>query len=286
MTNQAGEVSGLWQLRQLGTVALAPLWAVWAWVWAYPAVGEGVGLWASGLGAARGWMAAGVFWVAASASAQLATFLYNRGRRPGARLTWMQEGRELTYFKLLPSIQSGLLPAAVWGCATGLAVGAVAGPTARFLWWQWAVGGALVAEGLWSGSLWLYNRAVVPFYGPLGWEEERAGEWFRIRRLDPHRVRLTAAIFFFSWMVVVLLIGVAWLGIDLTFFARHLPPGYFSLGVAVFAGFFLAGVAFLLAVLAGWWCYLGARCYNRWAERQGGISWQAWARPLKAPQAD
>jgi hypothetical protein len=78
----------------------------------------------------------------------------------------------------------------------------------------------------------------------------------------------------FAWVVTGSGISIGLLMVGLTVLARHVPAGYFGLGVAVFVGFALAALGLVAAVLMGLWARTAARLYNQWVGRGGGLRWQ------------
>ncbi|MDA8198315.1 MAG: hypothetical protein M0Z54_02625 [Thermaerobacter sp.] len=147
--------------------------------------------------------------------------------------------------------------------------------------WVWAVGvgGPALQMVMMAGSAGLYTRVVGGVSTTLAAEWLPAdggakGPWSRIGAVDPARARTVVATLVFAWVVAASGISIALLMVGLTVLARHVPAGYFGLGVAVFVGFALAGLGLVAAVLMGLWARTAARLYNRWVGRGGGLRWQ------------
>ena len=147
--------------------------------------------------------------------------------------------------------------------------------------WVWAVGvGAPVVQLLlMAGSAGLYTRVVGGVSTTLAAEwfpsdEAAADPWLRVGMVDPARARTVVGALVFAWVVTASGLSIALLMVGLTVLARHVPAGYFGLGVAVFAGFVLAGLGLVAAVLMGVWARTAARLYNGWVGRGGGLRWR------------
>jgi hypothetical protein len=144
--------------------------------------------------------------------------------------------------------------------------------------WVWVVGvgGPVLQILLMGGTAGLYTRVVGGVSTTLlaDWFAPGEGRWLRIARVDVGRARTVVATVTFAWAVTVTGASIALLMLGLTVLARHLPAGYFGLGVAIFVGFALAALGFVLATLMGLWGRWTAWLYNRWASRGGGLRWR------------
>lgn len=147
--------------------------------------------------------------------------------------------------------------------------------------WVWAVGvgGPVLQLLLMAGSAGLYTRVVGGVSTTLAAEWLPAdrggtGPWSRIGAVDAARARTVVATLVFAWVVTASGISIGLLMVGLTVLARHVPAGYFGLGVAVFVGFALAALGLVAAVLMGLWARTAARLYNQWVGRGGGLRWQ------------
>ncbi len=163
----------------------------------------------------------------------------------------------------------------------GLALYAVGLLTFLGSGWIWAVGvgGPLLQLILMAGSAGLYTRVVggvsttlaAEWLGPAS---AGPGPWARIGAVEPARARTVVSTLVFAWVVTASGVSIALLMVGLTVLARHVPAGYFGLGVAVFVGFAMAALGLVAAVLMGLWTRTAARLYNRWVAHGGGLRWQ------------
>lgn len=166
----------------------------------------------------------------------------------------------------------------------GLALYAVGLLAALGSAWIWAVGvvGPVLQLLMMAGSAALYTRVVGGVSTTLAaeWLPDRASAggspegWHRIGAVEEGRARTVVATLVFAWVVTASGISIALLMVGLTVLARHVPAGYFGLGVAVFAGFALAALGLVAAILMGLWARVAARLYNGWVARGGGLRWQ------------
>ncbi|CAB1128948.1 conserved membrane protein of unknown function [Candidatus Hydrogenisulfobacillus filiaventi] len=269
----------MWEQRHVQAVAVWP-WVVVGAVLLLPPVAA-VTLWIaghlSGFRAALGALGqGGLLWAGWLGLRALTAGVYNRwiGPRHGYRF-WL-EGQEI----MAVDARSALLPALAGGILEGGGLTVLLGllgwlhPVVALLGWGWPLAAGVTAGFLLvEGSVLLYNRVVVPFYGTLTWPEEAAGgeDWTRVAALDPNGIRLVSATLFFAWVLVAVVLTVGGLYLALTVLARHLPAGYFGFSIAIFSGFLTALGGFLVAVATGWWMYLLAVAYNRWLGRGGGV---------------
>lgn len=242
-----------------------------------PAIAVAVAVGARSPGGGWNWLAQGIgFYLAATLLGALSAWGYSASSAWHRGILTLFEKNRLQHVAISSAIKAFLVPSAIFGLGMGLLAAPVIGPIPRVGGWTWAlflVGLPLAVYLVNLIGLGLYNRVVVPFYGSLSWEEAPDKDGVRIVAVNPREVRLVAALWLFSWAILLLLLVVVALIVLLTVMANRLPAGYFGLGVALFSGFFLAGVGFLLSVMLGYWCAWGARLYNRWAQAGGGFHW-------------
>jgi hypothetical protein len=263
----------MWQARRVTRVDVrAWLWVGACW-WLMPALAFSG--WAAGHQSGAPWrgaLQAGMLYVCVLAARTAAVYGYNAtGERAGMVLI-------LEDAHLMAIDWRSAVPAALWtavlegGALTAvLAAQGWLGGLLRLAGWVAATAAPVAMGAAVLGTVVLYNRWVVPFYGPLGWEESLEAGHMRIRRFDPNQVRLVAATLWFAWVMAVLLVVVGGLLVALTVLAGHLPAGTLGVGVAVFTGFVLALAGFLAAVAWGWWMYGLTLAYNRWSAAGGGL---------------
>lgn len=271
-------LEGQWHRRRIIGIDPRPVWMAGLWCWLLPALAVMVTVRARAPWEQWNWLVDGLaFYLAATVLGGVAAWGYSRRLDPAGGLLLIQEGTRLQHCGMASAAGSFLVPSFSFGWGMGLLTRLVTGPLVSAGGWNWAVillAFPLATYGAALVGLWLYNRIVVPFYGSLSWQEApEAKNRVRITTLDPREVRLVTALWAFSWTVLLLLLVVIALLVGMTVWANRLPVGYFSLGVSIFAGFFLAGIGFLVSVGLGYWAAWGARLYNRWARRGGGFRW-------------
>lgn len=263
----------MWHERRLTFLAPGPWMLAGIWVWIWPAVA--MVIWLGGqprIGWGSGILQTGIALAAALGLRGLGALTYNATAKWHGGMVLLQEGRDLVAVPVGRSLGAVATLAVPFGLGMSVIANGLGWSLVLPHHWLWVTLASPLAALLFGlGSLWLYNRWVVVFYGSLPVQFEPTAQGFVVAGFDAHKSRLVAAMLLFSWVVILLAVTVLGLLILLTVLAKHLPAGYFGLGVAIFTGFFLAGVGFLMAVLGGWWCYLGAIGYRRWYRRGGGI---------------
>lgn len=246
----------MWTERRVVTVDPRPWAVIGLWVWFWPGLALVLGKGLDGL----------VLFLIAMLARFLAVVLYNRlaGWHQGVHI--VQDSGSMVKIRLGRSWRALTLYGLVTGAILGVGVGLIFG---RVL--MWVVLAAVLTLLTQALTVLLYNGIVVPFYGGWQWQEAIQREKWRVLNFTPNQTRLLFATLLFAWTAVILVLLIVVATIFFAAVRRALPQGFFSLGVIVFASFFVAILGFVLSVIYGWWCFWGVTWYNRWAARGGGI---------------
>ncbi|MCL5116558.1 MAG: hypothetical protein M1272_05345 [Firmicutes bacterium] len=264
------------QARRLTWMGLRGWIIMGAWVWALPVLM----VWGwTGSQARLGWgLATGeavVTWAAMVVVRGAAVLLYNYVISSHWPFTFITDDTRLFEVPLWPNI----IASGTGAVPSGLAMAVLAN-----LWgWtvvlpnRWTFTLVVVPAMAWIyalGTLVLYNRLVVPWFGPIDVEIQEQGGRRRLAGMRARSVRRAISLVTFGWLGTLLLVGALVAGILLTAVAHHFPAGAFGAEVAAFGLALAAFIGYWLAVVVGLWYGLGARVYQWWRGKGGGLDWQ------------
>lgn len=214
----------------------------------------------TGTQARLGWFTAGieavVSWAVLIGSRGLGMHAYNVWVAPRWPLSWQHQGDWLVRLETV-----GNIPAVV---VLAVPFGVFFGEMANFFGWttvlpdRWVVVplALIFLGGLYGlGNMVLYNGLIVRWWGPVAITLEKgtwlgeAPKWSQLRR--------TVTLMTFSWMMGAVLLIMVVAGALLMVVAHHFPAGWFGVEMSFFGLMLSAFIAFVLAVLVGWWYGLG-----------------------------
>lgn len=142
---------------------------------------------------------------------------------------------------------------------------------------RWVLFPVVLAVSAWIyglGSLVLYNRVIVHWFGPFTVQSEPlGGHQALLAHLDARPLFVGISMVSFGWLVTGIVLVWVVAGTLLIVLAHHFPAGWFGFEVECFGAVLGAAIAYLVAIAVGLWYVVGLTLF-RWQEhRRGPMPW-------------